>query len=107
MIRIVRTRQYLRDLKRLKASPDDVDRMERAIAANPLAAPAIQGLHGIRKARFRIAKRGKSGGGRAIYFFMVAEDAVIMLMAYPKSEKDDLSPDDRKALLRILKELNV
>lgn len=107
MIRIVRTRQYLRDLRRLKVSADDVDRMERAIAANPLAAPVIQGLRGIRKARFRIANRGKSGGGRAIYFFMVAEDAVIMLMAYPKSEKDDLSADDRKVLLRILKELNL
>lgn len=107
MTRIVRTRRYVKDIKRLKVSADDVTAMERAIAANPLSGDVIQGLHGIRKARFRIANRGKSSGGRAIYLFMLRDDAVIMLMAYPKSEKDDLSPEDRKSLLRILKELNV
>ena len=78
--------------------------MEQAIAATPLAAPVIQGLHGVRKARFRIANRGKSGGGRAIYLFLITENAVIMLMAYAKSEKEDLSADDRKAVLSILRE---
>jgi len=105
VIRIVRTRRYLRDIKRLKASPDDVERMEQAIAASPLSSPAIQGLRGVRKGRFRIANRGKSGGGRAIYLFLVTENAVIMLMAYAKSEKDDLSADDRKTVLSILREL--
>ena len=78
--------------------------MEQAIAASPLSAPAIQGLRGVHKVRFRIANRGKSGGGRAIYLFLVTENAVIMLMAYAKSEKEDLSADDRKTVLSILRE---
>lgn len=64
----------------------------------------IQGLRGVRKARFRIGNRGKSGGGRAIYYVVISGDAVVMIAAYAKSDKEDLSADDRKAILRILEE---
>lgn len=104
-MKIVRTGSYTKDLKRLKASPDDVDKMEREIAANPDAGTVISGLRGLRKSRFRIGNRGKRGGGRAIYYVAVSEGAVVMIAAYAKSEKDDLSPDDRKVILRVLEEL--
>lgn len=106
-MKVIRTNRYVKDLKRLKASADDVDEMERLIVANPLSGAVMQGLKGIRKARFRIANRGKSGGGRAIYFYFVAGGAVIMLTAYAKSEKDDLSPEDRKSVLRVMEELKL
>jgi mRNA-degrading endonuclease RelE of RelBE toxin-antitoxin system len=105
-IKIVRTHRYIKDIKKLKASADDVDAMERMIAADPLAGALIQGLKGVRKARFRIGNRGKSGGGRVIYYIVVANNEVIMLMAYAKAEKHDLSPDDRKGVLRVLEELS-
>ncbi len=105
-MRLVRTNRYLKDVKKLKASAEDVDAMERTIAANPLAGAAIRGLKGVRKIRFRIADRGKSGGGRAIYFVLLADDTVVMLTAYAKAVKEDLSPDDRRAILSVLKELN-
>jgi len=60
----------------------------------------------VRKARFRIGNRGKSGGGRAIYYVVMADNAVLMITAYAKAEKEDLSPDDRKAILRVLEEFN-
>jgi mRNA-degrading endonuclease RelE of RelBE toxin-antitoxin system len=85
---------------------DDVDAMERMVVADPFAGALIQGLKGVRKARFRIGNRGKSGGGRVIYYIVVANNEVIMLMAYAKAEKHDLSPDDRKGVLRVLEELS-
>jgi hypothetical protein len=106
-MKVVRTNRYLKDLKRLKASAADVDEMERQVADNPLSGAVMQGLKGVRKARFRIANRGKSGGGRAIYFYFVAGGTVVMLTAYAKSEKDDLSPEDRKSVLRVLEELKL
>ena len=80
--------------------------MERMIAADPFVGAVIQGLKGVRKARFRIGNRGKSGGGRAIYYVVMADNAVLMITAYAKAEKEDLSPDDRKAILRVLEEFN-
>jgi hypothetical protein len=104
-VRIVRTLRYNRDLKKLKASADDVAAMEQALANNPASGALIQGLRGVRKARFRIANRGKSSGGRAIYYFVLKDQTVIMIAAYAKAEKDELTPDDRKAILRALEEV--
>lgn len=50
--------------------------------------------------------RGKRGGGRAIYYLMLSDDVVVMLFAYAKNEQEDLSQDQKKAILSILKELN-
>lgn len=105
IMKIVRTKRYLKDLKRIGASDADRSALERSIAGNPDAGDVVQGLGGIRKIRFGLGNRGKSGGGRAVYFLMLSDDTVLMLAAYAKNEKADLSPADRKALLSILKEL--
>ncbi len=49
----------------------------------PEAHPVIKGLRGVRKARFALPGRGKSGGGRVIYFVAVGKRAY-MMTAYPK-----------------------
>lgn len=104
-MKIVRTKRYLKDLKRIGASVVDASALERSIAANPEAGDVIQGLGGIRKIRFGIGNRGKQGGGRAIYFLMLSDDTALMLTAYAKNEKADLSSADRRALLTLVKEL--
>ena len=105
-VKIVRTHCYVKDIKKLKASAEDVDAMERMVAADSFVGAVIRGLKSVRKARFRIGNRGKSGGGRAIYYVVMAGDTVLMITAYAKAEKEDLSPDDRKAILRVLEEFN-
>jgi hypothetical protein len=68
---IVRTSLFERSLKKLGASAADLERLETEIAFNPTVGDVIQGLSGARKARFSMAGRGKSGGGRAIYVLVV------------------------------------
>lgn len=103
-MRIVRTKRYQKDLKRLGASDGDIAALELAIANDPTIGDVIPGLAGIRKVRFAIGNRGKRGGGRAIYFLMIADDAAIMLFAYAKNKQEDLSADQRKAALALIKE---
>ena len=76
------------------------------IAQNLLSGDVIPGLQGIRKIRFAFGGRGKRGGGRAIYFLRVSEELVIMLNAYAKNEKSDLTNDQKKLALTILKEFD-
>ena len=104
-MRIVRTPRYSRDIKKLKAAPEYVKAMEDNVAADPFSGALIQGLRAVRKARFRIANRGKSGGGRAIYYLLLKDRTVIMIAAYAKAVKEDLTPEDRKAILRVLEEV--
>src|SRR5690606_31347047 len=104
-MKIIRTARYLRDLKRVGATVDDVAALEQAIATDPAAGDLVPGLGGIRKIRFGIGNRGKRGGGRAIYFLIVSDDIVIMIFAYPKNAQEDLTPDQRKAALALLRGL--
>jgi hypothetical protein len=105
-MKIVRTKRYQKDMKRIGASDADMASLEQEVAANPEAGDVIQGLKGVRKIRFGIGNRGKRGGGRAIYFLMISDDVTLMITAYAKNEKSDLSEADRKAILALLKELD-
>lgn len=104
-MRVVRTKRYTKDMRRIGASSADMAALEQSIASNPTAGDVIQGLGGVRKIRFGIGGRGKRGGGRAIYFLMLSDDTALMLTAYAKNEKSDLSEADRKAILALLKEM--
>lgn len=104
-MQIVRTSRYLKDLTRIGATASDAARLEAEIASNPQAGDVIPGLGGLRKIRFGLGGRGKRGGGRAIYFLMIAKDVAIMVFAYAKADQEDLSPAQRKAALALVKEL--
>ena len=63
-----------------------------------MAGDVIPGLSGIRKIRFAMGGRGKRGGGRAMYIVIVSADTAYLLLAYAKSDKEDLSEADKKVL---------
>lgn len=103
-VEIVRTRRYLKDLKRIGAPTPDITAMESSIVADPTIGVVIPGLGGVRKLRFKLGNKGKRGGGRAVYYFMTADDVVLMLAAYAKNDKSDLTSADRRIITGILKE---
>ena len=104
-MQIVRTGLYLRQMKRLGASSTDMGRLEAEIAVNPQAGDVIPGLMGLRKILFALGNKGKRGGGRAVYFLMVSDDVAVMIFAYAKSAQEDLTMEQRKAALALLKEM--
>ncbi len=100
-MRIFATRTYERAIRKL--IPDAARKeMEAAIAGDPRGAPVIPGTGGVRKLRWAGSGRGKRGGIRAIYFYHAGPEAIYMLTAYAKADRDDLRPDDRKALSRLV-----
>ena len=78
--------------------------IEIDIARAPEAHPVIKGLRGARKARIALPGRGKSGGARVVYFVQAGSD-LFMMTAYPKNERDDLTPAQRKAILAVLESI--
>ena len=103
-MRVVRLKPYRRAMERMGISESGMRQIELDLVAAPLAHPIIKGLRGVRKARFAIPGRGKRGGGRMIYFVALGE-AIYMMTAYPKNQRDDLSPEQRKAILAVLDSL--
>jgi hypothetical protein len=66
----------------------------------------VKGGGGIRKVRVALPGHGKSGGARVIYFWVVAEDLIVMHDIYAKNDQADLSDEQIKALHKEVKGLS-
>ena len=95
------TRTYERAVRKL-LSAEARREMEEAIGTAPGAAPIIRGTGGIRKLRWAGSGRGKRGGIRTIYFYHAGPEAVYLLTAYAKADRDDLTAADLRALSRLV-----
>ena len=64
------------------------------IAANPDAGDVIPGADGARKVRWARAGTGKRGGARVIYFHLVADQVVLLVMVYAKAARANVKARD-------------
>jgi mRNA-degrading endonuclease RelE of RelBE toxin-antitoxin system len=65
---------------------------------NPEKGTIIRGSGGLRKLRWSIPGKGKSGGVRIIYYWAKPKEIILMLLIYSKKEQDDLSNEQLKIL---------
>jgi mRNA-degrading endonuclease RelE of RelBE toxin-antitoxin system len=88
--------------------PDDHYReLQKELIFNPDAGDIIKHSGGLRKIRWRSAGKGKRGGIRVIYYWLVSEDQIYMLLAYSKNEKDDLTATELKILRQLVEGLKL
>lgn len=90
------TRRYERDVSRLLTAAERAA-MEQAIATAPEAYPVVPGTGGVRKVRWGRQAKGKRGGVRVIYYYWSPDNEVYLITAYAKSEKGDLTAEDRRS----------
>lgn len=72
------------------------------LALNPLSGDEIQGTGGVRKVRFAMGAKGKSGGARVIYYFYNETMPLYALLIYGKGERTDLSADQRRMVSKLV-----
>lgn len=78
----------------LRVADEEVLReFQMELAANPEAGDVIRHSGGLRKARMKLPGRGKSGGARVIYPWLLRIRRFIFFMLYTKSAKADIAPD--------------
>jgi hypothetical protein len=68
------------------------------LSRNPTVGDVIQGTGGLRKVRVPLQGRGKRGGGRVIYWYYNEGYLVMLMWAFAKNEKSDLTPAQYKLL---------
>jgi len=78
--------------------------LQEALVVRPDRGPIIKNSGGIRKLRWALDGRGKSGGARIIYYWATEYDQIYMLLAYPKNEKENLSDKQLQTLKAIVQE---
>lgn len=61
------------------------------IASNPTAGDVVPGADGARKVRWVVQGKGKRGGARVIYFNLSADELVLLVAVYAKSDQANLA----------------
>ena len=79
-------------------SEDQYRDLQDELRKHPDAGSKIRGSGGLRKLRWAAEGQGKSGGVRVIYYWITAQDRILMLYMYPKGKQPDLSSEQLKVL---------
>ena len=83
-------------------SDEELNALQWALMADPTCGELIRGSGGLRKMRWAGSGRGKRGGLRVIYYWNVPGATILLLLAYPKSEQDNLTQEQLKILKSII-----
>jgi hypothetical protein len=98
---VIQPPRFLRDARRIMADTTR-EALVDYLAANPLAGVLIPDTGGARKIRFAPPGGGKRGGFRAIYYYHDETVPVLLLAAFAKNVRVDLSPSERAGLKSVL-----
>lgn len=103
----IQMKGFSEDWDQLGLSDNDLRSLEVAIMAKPKGFPVVPGTDGLRKARFSPKgwHKGKSGALRVGYAYFPEVRIVVLIVAYSKSEQDNLSPKEKKTIRDIVKRL--
>ena len=95
---------FTEDWADLKLDDEELRAVEDEIARNPTRAPVVPGGGGARKLRRPDAQsgKGKSGGYRVLYAFLPVHGTILLIAAWPKSEREDLERHDYKVIGKII-----
>ncbi len=85
-------------------SEDNYFAFQNYLLENFLRGDVIPGGNGLRKIRWRIKDKGKSGGVRIIYYFASEKGYLYLMAIYSKNQQTDLDKNQLKRLAGQVKE---
>ena len=83
---------------------DSYKLLQKSLIINPENGTLIPGSNGLRKLRWGLEDKGKSGGIRVIYFWDKENSGVYMLLSYSKNEMDNLSQKELVKISKLVRE---
>lgn len=86
-------------------SAEAVEAVIDLVAAEPLCGDIIQGTGGVRKLRFAVKGKGKSGGVRVVYYYHNETLPIFLLTVFAKKEKDNLTKAEQNMLAKAARAL--
>lgn len=93
-------------LKRIsgRITDEEYTELQFYLCENPEQGDLIQGSGGLRKIRWHVGGKGKSGGVRVIYYWAIIREKILMLDIYRKSEKGNLNKSEIAMLRKDLED---
>ena len=103
-ITIAETPRYQAEAGKL-LSEEEQQAVTEMIARDPTCGEVMEGTGGVRKVRFALSGRGKSGGARVIYYFHSDVMPAYLLSIFGKNQKGNLTKAERNTLARLVEML--
>jgi hypothetical protein len=90
--------------RRIAGTLDDESYAEfqQALARNPEKGPVIEGTGGLRKIRWKLPGKGKSGGIRIIYLYLKLRGRIYLVFVFAKDESDNLTAAQKSDLKKLV-----
>lgn len=102
---IIETPAYLAAAARAGMTEEDRAAVVDFIAGNPQAGDLIKGSGGVRKVRIAKPGGGKSGGWRVLTAYISDTVAVLLVTAYGKNQRGNVSKAEVNEMAELMKEL--
>lgn len=83
----------------------DLLQLQIMLLKNPESGPVIEGTGGIRKVRFPLEHRGKSGSIRVCYTDFAEYEVIYLITAFTKKDQENLTEDEKNVLRKLVKAL--
>jgi hypothetical protein len=105
-LRFIELDIFTQDWRELGLTDEDLLALQIAIMAGPQLHPVISGTGGLRKIRFAPAawRRGKRGAARVCFAYFPGFSIVLLVAAFDKNEKEDITQEERRTIKRLLRE---
>ncbi|MDR2898378.1 MAG: type II toxin-antitoxin system RelE/ParE family toxin [Spirochaetaceae bacterium] len=84
---------------------ESLRQLQNMLITYPECGRLIRRGGGIRKLRWALPEKGKSGGLRIIYYYQSAKDIIYLLYLYPKSKADTMTASQISQLAKLVKEI--
>ena len=89
----------------LGLSDDDLKELQEHLNIYPDSGKVIQNTSGVRKMRWALKNKGKSGGIRVLYIDFIVYEKIYLLMVYSKSKKDNITDKEKTVIRKLVNDL--
>jgi len=104
MLTVIETSAFARRAEKL-LTDEEHDDLLLYLAMHHEVGDEIPGTGGVRKLRYAVQGRGKSGGVRVIYYFFDQVNPILALFLYGKNEQGNLTPAEKKLAASLAAEM--
>ena len=91
--------------KEIGLGDDELKALQIMLLKDPESGPVMEGTGGIRKVRFPLENRGKSGGVRVCYTDFEEYEVIYLITAFEKKEQENLTKEEKNGLKKLVKSL--
>ncbi len=91
--------------KEIGLGDDELRALQIMLLKDPQSGPVMEGSGGIRKVRFPLENRGKSGSVRVCYTDFEEYEVTYLITAFEKNEQENLSAEEKIILKKLVKAL--